>query len=86
MVAATIIERYRGPDLATEIAVVTATDGLTYTTDMVAPKFVWASWNEDVATTATMSFAISGRTITIHFNGPNTGANKKIALQIKGVR
>lgn len=85
MTAATIIERYRGPVLAEELAVVTAISGYTYTTDMSSPKFVSVAWMEAV-TTATVSAGISGRTVTISLDSSaSSGSSKKVLLTIRGL-
>lgn len=88
MVAATIIERYRDTSLTEEIAVVSATNAMTYVSELSKPEIVIGTFNEDVATTATVSFAISGRTITIHHDGEGGtgGIKKNVALLITGYR
>lgn len=85
MTAATVIERYRGPVLAEELVVVTATHGLTYTTDMSSPKFVSATWMEAVGT-ATVSAGISSKTVTISMKASaGAGDDKKVLLIIRGL-
>jgi len=87
MTAATITAHPETP-LSEDVALITVSDGETYTTKLSSVLGISYSWGEDMSETGgaagtvyPVAFGVSGRTITVHCDGVT---DKKMYLIIKG--
>jgi hypothetical protein len=70
MTAATVTTRFDSVPLAQEHVILTLTDGETFESSLSEPLFCQITHAEDMGgETNSPSYAISGRTITIHCDG-----------------